>query len=142
MEKKIFKKGIHQGKLFDIDIDIDEMLMDGKKGVHVFHKKMGKHGLHHEKKVFQKVIDEDLLIYFILPGVDKSDVDFRIKPDTIALDASIKEDLKDVMGKQEISLKINLVERIKVDGVIAKLEDGILKVRAKLETIGVNIEVE
>ncbi len=143
MEKKIHRKRVHPGKSYEIGIDIDdEMLLDDKKGVHMFKKHIGKHGSHHEKKVFQKVIEENLLIYFTLPGVEKSAVDIRIKPDTIALDATTKESLEDVMGKKEISLKINLIERIKVDGVGAKLEDGILKVTAKLESIGVNIDIE
>ncbi len=141
MEKKILKKRVHPDKSYTIDIDIDDEMLDKKK-VHVLQNQMGKHGLHHEKKVFQKVVEEDLMIYFILPGVNKSEIDFRIKPDTIALDATTMEGLEEVMGKNEISLKIHLIERIKVDGVSAKLEDGILKVKAKLENIGVNIDIE
>ena len=102
MEKKILKKRVHQGDVFDIDIE-DELL-NAKKAGHVIHTKLRKNDLHPEKKVFQKVIEEDLMVYFILPGVDKSAVDIRIKPDTIALDATTKEGLEEVMGKNQISL--------------------------------------
>ena len=97
--------------------------------------------MHHEQHVFQKLIDDTLHVYFLLPGADKANINLRAKPDTMLLDSSIKEELKEIMGEQEISLKIRLIESINPDTIAAKYADGILKVQAQIRDPAKDVQI-
>ena len=92
-------------------------------------------------EAFQKEIDGVNHIYFKLPGVDKSKIKLRAKPDLIIVDSQIAEEFVDVMGKQVSTLKIKLNNSIIATEVKAKYSDGILKVTAPLSDPGEIIDV-
>ena len=82
--------------------------------------------------VFQKEIDGVLHVYFRLPGMDKSRIKLRAKPDVVIIDSYLAEEFVGVMGKQETNLKIKLRNRILPNEVKAKYSEGILMVTAPL----------
>ncbi len=90
----------------------------------------GRIPLHH---VSQKVIDDELHVAVVMPGMDKASFKIRAKSDTIALDAKDDEKYRQVLGEREISLSIHLNERIDPDTISAKYADGILLFTAKVE---------
>ncbi|MCH8905653.1 MAG: Hsp20 family protein [Candidatus Heimdallarchaeota archaeon] len=77
-------------------------------------------------RVFQKVIDNTLHVYFALPGVDKEKIKIRAKPDTMIVEARPADQFAAVLGDKNISLRIKLNEEIDPNELSATYTDGIL----------------
>ena len=93
------------------------------------------------RTVFQKVIDENLHFYLILPGMDKSLIKLKAKPSKIILDAKNSGMNSKIIGMQEISLNINLIEKIEPNTATAYYQDGILKITGKIKDLAVEIPI-
>ena len=77
-------------------------------------------------RVFQKVIDNTLHVYFALPGVDKEKIKIRAKPDTMIVEPRPADQFATVLGDKNISLRIKLNEEIDPNELSATYTDGIL----------------
>ncbi len=109
-----------------------------RRGRHMMRKMMrgfehGPHRAHHS--VFQEVVEGTLKIAALMPGISKESLKVRAKSDSLILDAKGAEKYKDVLGDREISLKVNLIEKIDPAKVKAKYEDGILLLEAPVEGV-------
>lgn len=90
---------------------------------------------HPSHSIFQNVVEGTLKIAALMPGISKESLKVRAKSDSLILDAKGAEKYKDVLGEREISLKVNLVEKIDPAKVKAKYEDGILLLEAPVEGV-------
>ena len=95
-----------------------------------------------ERKVFQKIIDDTVHVYFMIPGLDKTQIKLRTKPSTMVLEAVSHEDYKAVIGEQKINLNLSLDDEIDTSTVKARYVDGILIVTAKIANPPTEVSIE
>jgi len=94
------------------------------------------------RKVFQKLIDDTVHVYFMIPGMDKTQIKLRTKPSTMILEAVSHEDYKEVLGEQKIHLNVSLDDEIDTTTVKARYVDGMLIVTAKIANPPTEISIE
>ncbi|RMG30998.1 MAG: hypothetical protein D6732_15430 [Methanobacteriota archaeon] len=140
-KKKVFrfKKGHGRSEPHVFAFKMGQDCCGGPRGRrHMMRKMMrgfehGPHQAHHS--VFQEVVGDTLKIAALIPGIAKESLKVRAKSDSLILDAKGAEKYKDVLGEREISLKVNLIEKIDPAKVRASYEDGILLLEAPVEGV-------
>jgi len=93
-------------------------------------------------KIYQEVDDDVLQIFVVMPGIDKSSLKVRSKPDKINISADLKTQYQDKLGSNTQNYVFHLIEEVLPDQASAKYQDGILSIRIPVATPPTNVNIE